>query len=66
MRYEFIVTGSVPDDVAADLPEMALSSHLSRGTSVYGPVLDESDVSTLLARILHHGLSVVDVRPLPD
>ena len=66
MRYDFVVRGSVPDDVAEDLPEMALARHATGGTSLYGPVRDEADVSTLLARILHHGLSVVEVHPLPD
>jgi hypothetical protein len=56
----------VPDDVAEDLPEMALAPHPTGGTSLYGPVRDEADVSTLLARILHHGLSVLHVRRLPD
>lgn len=66
MRYQFIVKGPVPDDVAEDLPEMARTVHPTGGIALYGPVRDESDVSTILARILHHGLSVIEVRPLPD
>ena len=66
MRYEFIVSGDVPDEVAAELPEMTLASYPTGGTSLYGPVRDESDVTSVLALILHLGLSVVDVRPLPD
>lgn len=66
MRYEFIVSGTVPDHVAADLPELARASYPTGGTSLYGPVRDEADVTTVLTRILHHGLSVVGVRPLPD
>lgn len=66
MRYQFIVRGTVSDEVAADLPEMSRSCYPTGGTSLYGPVRDEADVSSLLARILDHGLSVVEVRPLPD
>lgn len=66
MRYQFVVEGAVPDHVAQDLPEMSRTAHHTGGTALYGPVRDESDVSTILARILDHGLSVVEVRPLPD
>ena len=33
---------------------------------LYGPVRDDSDVATLLVRITSLGLSVVEMRPLPD
>lgn len=66
MRYQFVVSGSVPDAVVADLPEMSCATYPTGGTALYGPVRDESDVTTILARILAHGLSVVEVRPLPD
>ena len=66
MRYEFIVEGHVSEAVVADLPEMISSAYPTGGTSLYGPVRDEADVSSLLARILDHGLSVVEVRALPD
>ena len=42
------------------------ASYPTGGTSLYGPVRDEADVSSILARILDHGLSVVEVRSLPD
>lgn len=66
MRYEFIVRGQVSDDVAADLPELSRAPYPTGATALFGPVRDESDVSTLLTRIVDLGLSVVDVRPLPD
>ena len=66
MRYQFVVRGPVSDDVADDLPEMSLTSYPTGGTAFYGSVRDEADVSTILARMLDHGLSVVEVRPLPD
>ena len=33
---------------------------------LFGPVRDTADISTLLARIADLGLSVVEMRPLPD
>ena len=66
MRYEFIVPGPVSQDLAAELPELTIAPSATGGTSLFGPVIDESDVSTLLARIHDLGLSVVDVHPLPD
>ena len=66
MRYEFIVTGSVSEDVKAELPEMASTTYPTGGTALYGPIQDEADVLTMLARIHCLGLSVVEMRRLPD
>jgi len=33
---------------------------------LFGPVQDEADVATLLARLADLGLSVVEMRRLPD
>ena len=66
MRYQFIVRGSVSEAVAEDLPEMTCTSYPTGGTSLHGPVRDEADISSVLARMLDHGLSVVELRSLPD
>jgi hypothetical protein len=66
MRYQFIVSGSVSDDVMAALPELRSAPYPTGGTVLFGPVRDASDVSTLLARFADLGLSVVEMRPLPD
>ena len=66
MRYEFIVTGSVPQDVKAELPEMTSTVYPTGGTALFGPIRDEADVLTMLARIHCLGLSVVEMRRLPD
>ena len=66
MRYEFIVRDTVPGNVAADLPELCGTSYPTGGTSLFGPVRDEADVETLLVRLGDLGLSVVEVRRLPD
>lgn len=66
MRYEFIVNGSVSDVVMAALPELRSAPYPTGGTVLFGPVRDASDVSSLLARFSDLGLSVVEMRPLPD
>jgi hypothetical protein len=66
MRYEFIVRDPLPEDVVAELPELSSTRSPTGGTSLFGPVRDEADVSSLTARLHHLGLSVVEMRRLPD
>jgi hypothetical protein len=66
MRYQFIVAGSVSEADAAELPELTCTTYPTGGTTLFGPVHDEADVLTMLARILDRGLAVIDMRPLPD
>lgn len=66
MRYEFIVLGTVSDDAKAALPELSSGPFPTGGTVLFGPVRDEADVSSLLARISDLGLTVVEMRRLPD
>ena len=66
MRYEFIIQGSLSEDVMAALPELSSTSYPTCGTVLFGSVQDESDVATLLARFANLGLSVVEMRRLPD
>jgi hypothetical protein len=66
MRYEFIVKNKVTDDIAEELPEFCGTSYPTGGTSLFGPVRDEADVQTFFARLDHLGLSVVEMRRLPD
>lgn len=66
MRYEFIVAGPVSDAAAAELPEMASTSYPTGGSALFGPIQDEADAFTMLARILGLGLSVIEMRRLPD
>jgi hypothetical protein len=66
MRYEFIVRGSVSDETMSALPELSSTPYPTGGTILFGPVRDEADVSSLLARFSDLGLSVVEMRQLPD
>lgn len=66
MRYEFIVSGSVSDAALAALPGLRAAPYPTGGTVLFGPVRDASDVSSWLARFSDLGLTVVEMRPLPD
>jgi hypothetical protein len=66
MRYEFIVRDTVSDDAATELPELSSTCHPGGATSLYGSMQDEADVLTILTRLRHLGLSVLEMRQLPD
>ena len=66
MRYAFIVTGSLSDTVTAQLPELAAAPFATGGTALFGPVKDEADIMTMHARISDLGLSIIEMRRLPD
>ena len=66
MRYEFIVKDTVPGDVAVEVPELCGTAYPTGGASLFGPVRDASDVETLVARLADLGLSVIEMRRLPD
>ena len=66
MRYEFIVRDTVPDGVGAELPELSSTCYPTGGTALFGPVRDEADVASLMARLRDLGLSVIEMRQLPD
>ena len=66
MRYQFIVTGSPSDTVGAQIPEMASAPFPTGGTALFGPVRDEADILTMHARLRDLGLSVIEMRRLPD
>ncbi len=66
MRYEFIIQGTLSPDVVAALPDLSSTPYPTGGTVLFGPVRDEADVATLLAQFADLGLSVVEMRRLPD
>ena len=56
MRYEFIIKGSLSDDVMAALPELSSTPYPTGGTVLFGPVQDEADVATLILGCTHYPL----------
>ena len=65
-RYEFLVAGSVSESVAAAFPELAVTTSATGGTALYGPVQDAAHLRGLLDRFEVLGLTVLELRQLPD
>ena len=66
MRYEFLIAGQISDVVNAAFPELNAVAAPAGGTAMYGPVRDASHLRGLLARFDDLGVSVVEMRQLPD
>ncbi|WP_367140330.1 MULTISPECIES: hypothetical protein [Streptomyces] len=65
MRYEFRVTGSVSRLMAEAFPELT-AEPVPRQTLFSGAVTDEAHLYGLLARFQDLGLSVEEMRRLPE
>ena len=63
-EYEFHVRGSVSETVLTAFPDLTRAPGPTGGTVLVGPVTDDSDVLTILARFCDFGLSVVEMRQL--
>ena len=68
MRYEFVLAERIPETARAAFPELEKSDVLvaSSGTVLYGPVIDQPHLHGLLDRFQDLGLTVVEMRQLPD
>ncbi|HEY9412319.1 MAG TPA: hypothetical protein VIP77_22255 [Jiangellaceae bacterium] len=66
MRYEFLIAGSVSETVQAAFPELHTTAAPAGGTAMYGPVEDLTHLRELLVRFDDLGVTVVEMRRLPD
>ena len=67
MRYEFLVKGQLSETAKAAFPELqSATGPAGAGTALWGPVPDASAVNGLLARFAALGITVVEMRQLPD
>ena len=68
MRYQFIVAERLTAETLADFPELAEATSLVGhwGTELFGPVPDRAHLYELLHRFNVLGLTVVEMRMLPD
>lgn len=66
MRYEFLVAGTVSETIKAAFPELTTARAAAGGTSFYGPVDDDARVREMLDRFEDLGITVVEMRRLPD
>lgn len=65
-RYQFLIDGEVSDRVKAAFPELSVASAAGGFTSLYGPVADHTAMRSIMARLDSLGLTVAEMRRLPD
>lgn len=66
MRYEFVLPGRISESVIGAFPELTAASGPTGGTVLFGQVKDNSHLHGILDRIHGFGLTVVELRQLPD
>ncbi|MGW5386716.1 hypothetical protein [Nocardia sp. NPDC003963] len=65
MRYQFTIDGELSERALAAFPE--LNGDCGQGTTVLsGPLTDPTGVRAVLARIDNLGLTMLEMRRLPD
>ncbi|MFF0814862.1 hypothetical protein ACFYVR_06865 [Rhodococcus sp. NPDC003318] len=67
LRYQFVIAGELSARVLAAFPELRASTHQYGGvTNLFGPVSDQTELRSIMARIDSLGLNLVEMRQLPD
>jgi hypothetical protein len=67
VRYEFLIPVRLSDTARAAFPELdTCAAPTGGGTALWGPVGNDTDLAGFLARFANLGLTVVEMRKLPD
>lgn len=66
MRYEFLIAGRVSDTVRAAFPDFTFADGPAGGTAISGSVRDKAELRGVLDRLDGLGLTLVEMRKLPD
>ena len=66
VRYAFLVAEDVSDRLLAAFPELQVSRSPGVYTTLFGPVRNRTELQGLLARFDTLGLTVIEMRRLPD
>lgn len=66
MRYEFLIAGRVSDTVRAAFEDFDVIDGPTGGTVIYGPIRDKAALRGVIARFDNLGLTLVEMRRLPD
>jgi len=66
VRYEFLMHGTVAETVLSAFPELTATKGPAGGTVLFGAVYDDAHLHGLLARFQMFGLTVLEMRRLPD
>jgi hypothetical protein len=66
VRYEFLMEGRVAETVLSAFPELSATKGAAGGTVLFGAVYDDAHLHGLLARFQTFGLTLLEMRRLPD
>ncbi|WP_072690216.1 hypothetical protein [Rhodococcus marinonascens] len=66
VRYTFLISGSLSDRVLAAFPELDVSDVTTGDTTLFGRVDGPTDLRGMLARFDALGLTIIEMRRLPD
>lgn len=66
IRYEFLVHGTVAETALAAFPELRAAKGPAGGTVLFGRVYDDAHLHGILARFQSLGLTLLEMRRLPD
>lgn len=65
-RYQFLIDGDVSVRVQAAFPQLQAGHAVGGFTTLYGPVADPTSMRSIMARLDALGLTVAELRRLPD
>ena len=66
VRYEFLIHGTIEETVLSAFPELRAAKGPAGGTALFGVVYDDAHLHGLLARFQAFGLTLLEMRRLPD
>jgi hypothetical protein len=66
VRYEFLMHGIIEETALSAFPELTAAQGPAGGTVLFGAVYDDAHLHGLLARFQAFGLTVLEMRRLPD
>ncbi|MBH0776900.1 hypothetical protein [Nocardia bovistercoris] len=67
VRYQFIIDGTLSERALAAFPELTASDRAPGDvTTLYGPVGDPVAMRSIMARIDSLGLTLLEMRQMPD
>ncbi|SDC59598.1 hypothetical protein [Rhodococcus tukisamuensis] len=66
VRYEFLLRGELSERALAAFPELEVSATPHAYTTLYGPIDNDTQLRGMLARFDALGITVVEMRRLPD
>jgi hypothetical protein len=66
VRYEFLMHGAIAETALAAFPELRATKGPAGGTVLFGVVYDDAHLHGILARFQSLGLTLLEMRRLPD